>query len=287
MTSGLCFDGKDKDMPKETGFFEKHVIDPEDSPIIYHHWEENGLNKKGFRAHWHPNLELLYFVEGAADISVNMEKYRVEKGELFLINSNCIHMFTNAAERTIYHCIIIDSHFCSFYHLNYVNQRFHSKVTDAGTIGIYRLLVEEFLGPKDGWQEENLKSLSLILMRNLYRHNLISGNEEVIRKETQATAVVKRVLEYINEHYAEELSLEEIGRQVNVSKYYLCRLFKNVVNQTMNSYIMEYRCSQARLLLQKSDLPVKEVAYRCGFVDPSYFSKCYYRICGKLPSAER
>ena len=230
---------------------------------------------------------MLYFEEGAADISVNMEKYRVEKGDLFLINSNCIHTFTNAAERTSYHCIIIDSHFCSFYHLNYVNRRFCCKVTDEGTIQIYRLLVEEFLAQKDCWQGDNLKSLSLILMRNLYRHNLVSGSEEVICRETQATAVAKRVLEYINDHYAEELSLEEIGHQVNVSKYYLCRLFKSVVNQTMNSYIMEYRCSQARLLLQKSDLPVKEVSYRCGFVDPSYFSKCYYRICGKLPSEER
>lgn len=274
-------------MEKETGFFEKHMIGPKDTVIIYHYTDIKGVNEKGFRAHWHPNIELLYFVEGAADISVNMERYHVEKGELFVINSNCIHMFTNAAEHTIYHCIIIDNHFCSFYNLNYVNRKFHSKITDIGTIQIYQQLVKEVLTPKDSWQEDNLRSLSLILIRRLFRCDLILENEELNKKEMQTTVVIKRVLEYINDHYAENLSLEKIARQVNVSKYYLCRLFKDVANQTMNSYIMEYRCAQARLLLQKSDLPVKEVAYRCGFADPSYFSKCYYKICGKLPSEER
>lgn len=275
-------------MSKEGAFFEKHVINPEENPIIYHYTTLYGVGDRGFLPHWHPNMELLYIVEGAADIYVNMEKSHLESGELLIVNSNCIHTFVSTAERTIYHCIIIDNNFCSYYNLNYVNDRFVSRVVNEQVKEIFLMMVQELsLSFKDSWAEENLKSLALVLIRNLYRYNLIVGEESAIRKEIKTAGIIKHALEYIDSHYESDLSLKEISRQINVSPYYLCRLFKSVVNQTMNSYIMERRCSQARLLLEKSDLPIREIAFQCGFMDPSYFSKCYQRIYGKLPLEER
>lgn len=275
-------------MSKEEAFFEKHVINPEENPIIYHYTTLHGIGDRGFLPHWHPNMELLYIVEGAADIYVNMEKYHLESGELLIVNSNCIHTFLSTAEHTVYHCIIIDNNFCSFYNLSYVNDRFVSRVVNEQVKKIFLMMVQELsLSFKDPWAEENLKSLALVLIRNLYRYNLIVGEESAIRKEIKTAGIIKHALEYIDSHYESELSLKEISSQIDVSPYYLCRLFKSVMNQTMNSYIMERRCSQARLLLEKSDLPIREIAFQCGFMDPSYFSKCYQRIYGKLPSGER
>lgn len=89
--------------------------------------------------------------------------------------------------------------------------------------------------------------------------------------------------EYIDLHFQEQISVEQIARNVNLSEYHFIRLFKTVFNQTPYQYIVQQRlCFSKILLLEKCD--IKEVAYQCGFADVHSFSKAFKSAFGTTPN---
>ena len=69
-----------------------------------------------------------------------------------------------------------------------------------------------------------------------------------------------------------------------LSKYYFCRIFKNITGSTVIKYLNMYRCMKARELLSSGKYTVSEAALECGFENMSYFSKTYKAYSGSVPS---
>ncbi len=272
-------------MQKSDAFFEKHVIDPNGTPLIYHYTEVFDKNG-GFSAHWHLNIEILQVTQGSAEIYINGAAYYLQPDNLFIINPNCIHNFTSTSDVTTYHCVIIDSLFCSYYGLNYVPQIFSPFVADPAIKMVYHQIVQEITLPPDNQQEGILKNLALVLVRYLYRTNLLDKDNYPEMNGKNAD-IVKQTITYISQNYDKKLSINDISQEINISKYYLCHLFKATTKQTINAYLNEFRCKQARLLLRNSELPINEISIQCGFQDPSYFTKNYRKLYKCLPSSER
>lgn len=100
----------------------------------------------------------------------------------------------------------------------------------------------------------------------------------VYRKE------VTQVIEYINKHIADRISLEMIAKNVNLSEGYLCRMFKNETGKNLVNLINEMKMQKARDLLEKTDMIVKEVAKSVGIEDQFYFNKIFKKYVGISPS---
>ncbi|MEG2570295.1 MAG: AraC family transcriptional regulator, partial [Clostridia bacterium] len=92
---------------------------------------------------------------------------------------------------------------------------------------------------------------------------------------------------YINKNFAHALTIEDISASVGFSKYYLCRMFKELTGQTVFEYLNFVRCVRAKLLLGTGEYNVSQVAELCGFSNLSYFTKQYKRNVGTLPSKEK
>lgn len=88
---------------------------------------------------------------------------------------------------------------------------------------------------------------------------------------------------YIEAHYMEELTLDQIAREAGVSEYHLSRRFKREVGTSVVGYLTDRRLDVARELLSAGNLSVKEVSARSGFGDPSYFSRVFARKEGVSP----
>lgn len=84
-------------------------------------------------------------------------------------------------------------------------------------------------------------------------------------------AVILEMQEYLTNHYAERLTLDNLSEKFSVSKYHLQRLFKKYVGQSPNEYLASQRLNHAKELLRSTDLPVGEIAYRIGVENTSYF----------------
>lgn len=112
------------------------------------------------------------------------------------------------------------------------------------------------------------------------------------RKETAADTpdrvdVVGLAQGFIQEHYSEDLSLEDIAGAAFVSPNYLCYIFKLKTGITPMRYLTTYRMKRARALLENTDARISEVMLECGYSSPSYFSSVFKTEYGYTPKAYR
>jgi len=112
---------------------------------------------------------------------------------------------------------------------------------------------------------------------------------EVVRQSKSAeheTAVAK-VRKYMEEHYADNLSLEEVSRLVNISPYYFSKLFKDEAGTNFIDYLTSIRVAKAKEFLKDPALNIKEVCVKCGYKDQNYFSRIFKKQENETPSEYR
>ena len=98
---------------------------------------------------------------------------------------------------------------------------------------------------------------------------------------------MKRVLEYINRNLYEEIDIESLATVACVTSTYLIRLFKMNLNVTPLKYITQKKVERAKLLLLTEDISIKELAYKIGFNDVSYFVRLFRSVTGTTPQQYR
>ena len=108
-------------------------------------------------------------------------------------------------------------------------------------------------------------------------------------KSMKASAVssnraIAAAVGYINEHYAERITMEQLCRAANLSKQQLCRLFSRYLNARPMEFAAKRRIQAAKELLSSTSLPIEEIAEQVGFCSGSYFSKLFLRYEGITPS---
>ena len=89
---------------------------------------------------------------------------------------------------------------------------------------------------------------------------------------------------FIQEHYAERITLDDIATILYIDKYNLARKFKEQTGKTIINYTNEIRCDNAKRLILEG-IPVHEAARLCGFNNMSFFTKTFKKHTGKTPSA--
>lgn len=94
--------------------------------------------------------------------------------------------------------------------------------------------------------------------------------------------VSRRVLDYLNRHYAENISLEDVARAVHMSRNYLASMFKRETGKTIVETLTEIRVEQAKILLIEGDLSVQAVAHAVGYSTAEHFCRVFSRY-EKLP----
>ncbi len=93
--------------------------------------------------------------------------------------------------------------------------------------------------------------------------------------------MINQALNFIKYHYTEKISLDDVAKELNVSKHYLSSIFKKETGENMSLYINRLRIEKAKQLLLQSDIRIKEVFEKVGYSDQQYFSKVFKRITGK------
>lgn len=132
--------------------------------------------------------------------------------------------------------------------------------------------------------EDSLRSiLSLTQNKSLHSEILISDlitriltrllieNSRETAGEVLMPVYVTRVLQSIDRHFQEPLSLDIFAADAGISKYHLSREFKRCMGVPVNEYLISVRLTHAKELLRYSTLPVEQVAYACGFHSAGHF----------------
>jgi len=101
---------------------------------------------------------------------------------------------------------------------------------------------------------------------------------------THPKSPVERIIEYIDGHYGEPLSLKTLSYRFNLSAAYLGRLFRQATGKNFPRYLNEVRIGKAKDLMRTSALKANQIARQVGYTDPNYFYDMFKRYTGLSPS---
>lgn len=99
--------------------------------------------------------------------------------------------------------------------------------------------------------------------------------------------ISKKILQYIEEHYHEDISLQELADYLNYSEAYFSTVFKQCFDENFTIFLSRYRVEKAKVMLEDITINVKEISEQVGYNDSNYFTKVFKRITGVTPSEYR
>lgn len=252
--------------------------------------------QSSFLWHWHPEIEITWIMSGEMEYHVNDRQYILKEGEGLFGNSNTLHSGYMKDEKE---CTYLSVTFHPRFLYGYENSILQTKYVD------YIVSNEEwsslYLEKNVIWHQEILYWVKRIyemskeppadfelqvhmqllqIWQKLYQY--FASLPEREKKPQLHLQRLRDIVSYIQEHYAEEISLEEVAEQVNICKSECCRFFKKHMNMTIFDYILFLRI-QKSLPLLKSGESVTEVAGRVGFSSPAYYGQIFKRYMKCTP----
>lgn len=101
------------------------------------------------------------------------------------------------------------------------------------------------------------------------------------------TGLIQSVVDYIQQHYGEEIVLDDIAAHVGLSRSYLCALFKKNMNVTVNDYLLRVRVEKSIELMKSRAWNIGEIGLKCGFASQSHYTKVFRKFIGLTPGQYR
>lgn len=264
-------------------------------PYAFHHVS---LSITEVPWHWHEALEFDLVLEGSMKVHTAGQTQVFHKGEGFFINSNVLASMENIdgciQDSHLFHPVFLSGHFKSVFETKYLNPVIQNRNLEiiclrGKTEAQRRLLLKlRQLGQLQGHQDAEfqtrnlLSEIWLLLLEEL--KNTDSHNHHPPQKNQDR---ILTMIAFIQEHFAEKLTLEDIANSAAVSTRECLRCFRASIHQSPMDYLIDYRVQTAKKLLESTNLSITEIALRCGFNSNSYFTKIFHRSCGKTPNAYR
>jgi two-component system response regulator YesN len=122
-----------------------------------------------------------------------------------------------------------------------------------------------------------------------YIHRYLLGIFKEIEEQNanKTTALLDKAVEYINTHYDEGITLDDVAYEAGFSTYYFGKIFKKTYKASFAEYLANVRVEKAKQLLEDPQLSIKDITYRIGYMDPNYFARIFKKSEGITPSEYR
>lgn len=132
--------------------------------------------------------------------------------------------------------------------------------------------------------ELKVKLMELLFSIHHYRDKKLIGSDDIYENN----AYIQQIATYVQEHFNKKLLLEDVAKEINISKSYMVHMFKEQTGQTIMDYVMQYRLRQAiHLFKMYPDWTIKKISTDCGFESEAHFSRFFKRHVGISPSKYR
>lgn len=235
-----------------------------------------------FRTHWHERMELVRILKGEMSVACGADYLKLFPGDMAIFAPKMPHR--GYAEQDLeYDVLMFDVR--SFYNDSEVSKKYLPAIFDGRAKFFEKTSDKETIKCFDEICSKEEKD-SLEIMAYVYRliHLLYENNLLELAKETQRSDAVMEIIEYIEEHFNQEISTATICEYFGYSAEHFCRKFKDATGLTPMNYLKIYRMEEARKLLQLGERNISKIAEECGFTDPNYFTRCFKSHFGYPPS---
>lgn len=250
--------------------------------------------------HWHREVEFVTVSKGTVHCLIGQNRIYLEKGWGIFINSGTIHRFETAdggimpnivfapelisAERSLIH----DSYILPLLSSGPGYQILNPNISWQNKI---LMLLNQIYDV----QEQNEDSLSplntLLLTTELWKHLFQNINIDSISangtKSVFQSSRLQIMLQFIHDHYAKQIGLEDIAAAANISKSSTLETFRQGIDQSPISYLIEYRLIQAAILLKSTKKTISNISLVTGFSSAAYFCRKFKRYYKMTPAEYR
>ena len=241
-----------------------------------------------FPAHWHEYVEILYLIRGQFSAIVQATEYRLNEGDLIIINSGDLHM--TRSNTCTYLLLQISASQMRQYLPDFDTMRFDTIIPCSEQPAPLRALLSEMneirQNPSDSYQllfTSRLYEFLYHLCRS-YSHQIPSASLTGSQRDLQR---VTHVMNWVKVHYPEPLSLETAADSLALSKEYFCRLFKKYTGQTFLEYLNDVRTMHLYEDLQNSDETITVLMEKNGLSNYKIFMRTFKKLCGSTPQKMR
>lgn len=161
--------------------------------------------------------------------------------------------------------------------------------TQDAAYWLYIMVIGSFREHDTGFQplaaEQIFATQDLAALHSTIAKSLISLiDQQGNIGDLQANQIVAGAIQIVKQHFQEDITLVNVAEELNVSLFYLSKLFRKHTGTNFTEYLTQLRVDYAKKLLAAGEMSVKEVAYAAGFNSQSYFSKIFKKYTGVAPS---
>lgn len=250
-----------------------------------------------FPEHWHSAMEIIVGVNENYSCIAGGTEYTINPGDIMIIPGGILHSLTPAQD-------------CNGF-VYFLSLEFLEKIRSASCV-MTALRHPIFLTKDDSpalhlaagalleqmrnvyFSDNELRELLvdsyvLQLVERLLNHNFLEPDSSHSRldKQQEYREIFAKVALFIDEHYAEPLSVEQVAAKFGLSKYYFSRLFAKYLHCQFNEFLTLRRLKAAETMLVQPDMSITDIAYSCGFGSNSTFSRLFHEHRGCSPSEYR
>lgn len=258
-----------------------------------HFINEEHSSKHSRLPHIHDDFMELFFVyEGSGKYMVDNTYYDVETGDIVICNAGVIHGENpdDPTRKIRSYCVGISN--VSFLELpdNHICGEDTNPVLKAGMLSrsigeLFRLIYVYSADEKHFGEVCNALTAGLLLMV----YEMILSRERNMPADTPGDSYfsAKRIREFLDTHYREEVTLADVSKALHISEYYLAHLFKDEYGISPIKYVMKRRIGEAQGLLMDTSVPIGDIADYLGFSSVSHFNSMFKKYVGIPPGAYR
>lgn len=244
-------------------------------------------------AHWHKYLEILYIISGQMTAVIQAETYELSKGDTLIINSEDIHMTQTHGEETTYILLQISSAQLRSFFPDFHLLRFdtHIQRPNPGNMtpepGYYLMEMCAVFSEKEDGYPLLFSARLHELLYYLYRHHSrwLPPDRQALGQRNLSH--ITRILDWIQAHYQEPLTLNEAAAYLGFSREYFCRLFKKYTGQTFLEYINDIRAMRFYEDLKHSDDSITTLMGKHGITNYKVFLHTFRKLYGNTPQKIR
>ncbi|MEQ6123123.1 AraC family transcriptional regulator [Pseudotenacibaculum sp. MALMAid0570] len=249
------------------------------------------------KLHQHEEIQLSFIAEGEGTLVVGDTISNYKKGDVLAFDGNLPHVFKsepNPEQKSLMLTLFFtrNSFGDDFFDLEELSeiQSFFTKLVNGFKVTSHKTVLEDaFISLKESSKLERFVIL-LRILKIITKAKKQSLSSFIYKKSYSANEGkrMRDVMNYTMNQYDQSISLEKIAEVASMTKNAFCKYFKKRTNKTYIQFLTELRIENAcKLLVNKKELPVSEIAYQCGFGNLSNFNRQFKEIKGKTPSNYR
>lgn len=260
------------------------------------------LSIASYPLHIHPDIQLVYVLDGYVDLNLTFKTYRLQKNDFHYIHSEDIHSIYSQDKNNLVLILSVDIKYIESMYPN-IRTTIFSMPTDK-TLLLYHnqqlrlkycmfLLLDELRRQTDGYVlriEKLLKQIFGILHQDFRGFSVDKENKSFVYKRLQdirQTERLGRIIDDIYKNYVEPSTLEEIATGQNLNPYYLSHLFSQTLGITYRDFINMVRVETSEYDLLTSNLSISHIALSSGFSNSTYYNKHFEFWFGMSPQEYR